>query len=55
MFGEGHECCKVTRKYQVRSLKRSGKGGIEIGDRLKVGLEGGKIVLEIAEESMILR
>jgi len=45
---------KVTRKYQVTIPKEiREKRGIEIGDRLKVGLEGGKIVLERAEESVI--
>ena len=45
---------KVTRKYQVTIPKEiRERRGIEIGDRLKVSLEGGKIALERAEESVI--
>ena len=45
---------KVTRKYQVTIPKEiREERGIEIGDRLKVSLERGRIVLERTGESVV--
>jgi len=43
----------VTRKYQITIPKKTRtKLGIEIGDKLLIGEEGGQIIIEVPEKTV---